>query len=131
MGVWDMGVTPRDISAMMPNIRATWIAGADPVGDGLTSADDLRRLGFVVVQELFLALYRNGYVVPKTTMGAISPSTGRTLLSTASIDQSPPVAFRYPGNEETGADAWERMFEAKVPLSETVGFDLLGIDVDN
>jgi methionyl-tRNA synthetase len=32
-----------------------------------------------VVQELFLALWRNGYVVPKTAMGAISPSTGRTL----------------------------------------------------
>ena len=30
---------------------------------------------YEVVQELFLALYRNGYVVPKTTMGAISPST--------------------------------------------------------
>src|SRR5690606_21638438 len=32
-----------------------------------------------VVQEIFLALYRNGYVVPMTTTGAISPSTGRTL----------------------------------------------------
>ncbi|MER5262309.1 methionine--tRNA ligase [Actinosynnema sp. NPDC002837] len=34
---------------------------------------------YKVVQELFLALWRNGYVVPKTEMGAISPSTGRTL----------------------------------------------------
>ncbi|MEU4800820.1 methionine--tRNA ligase [Actinosynnema sp. NPDC023587] len=32
-----------------------------------------------VVQDLFLALWRNGYVIPKTEMGAISPSTGRTL----------------------------------------------------
>ena len=32
-----------------------------------------------VVQDLFLGLYRNGYVVPRTAMGAISPSTGRTL----------------------------------------------------
>ncbi|MEY8038358.1 methionine--tRNA ligase [Saccharopolyspora cebuensis] len=32
-----------------------------------------------IVQDLFLAMYRNGYVVPKTTTGAISPSTGRTL----------------------------------------------------
>ncbi|HKS47859.1 MAG TPA: methionine--tRNA ligase [Amycolatopsis sp.] len=32
-----------------------------------------------VVQEIFLALHRNGYVVPRTTTGAISPSTGRTL----------------------------------------------------
>src|SRR3954468_21961581 len=32
-----------------------------------------------VTQQIFLALHRNGYVVPRTTMGAISPSTGRTL----------------------------------------------------
>ncbi|RZQ63466.1 methionine--tRNA ligase [Amycolatopsis suaedae] len=32
-----------------------------------------------VTQEIFLALHRNGYVVPKVTRGAISPSTGRTL----------------------------------------------------
>ncbi|WP_173426426.1 methionine--tRNA ligase [Amycolatopsis orientalis] len=32
-----------------------------------------------VTQQIFLALHRNGYVVPKTARGAISPSTGRTL----------------------------------------------------
>ena len=32
-----------------------------------------------VVQELFSALYRNGYVVAHKQMGALSPSTGRTL----------------------------------------------------
>ncbi|MBO0839326.1 MAG: methionine--tRNA ligase [Sciscionella sp.] len=32
-----------------------------------------------VVQQIFLSLYRNGYVVPKKATGAISPSTGRTL----------------------------------------------------
>ena len=32
-----------------------------------------------VTQQIFLALYRNGYVIPKVTQGAISPSTGRTL----------------------------------------------------
>jgi methionyl-tRNA synthetase len=56
-------------------------------------AEDMRGLGvtydlytrtttgnhYAVVQQLFLALYRNGYVLPKTTKGAISPSTGRTL----------------------------------------------------
>jgi methionyl-tRNA synthetase len=56
-------------------------------------AEDLRALGLsydlftrtttrnhhAVVQEMFLGLLRNGYVFPKTTMGAISPSTGRTL----------------------------------------------------
>jgi len=34
---------------------------------------------YAVVQELFATLHRNGYIVAKTTMGAISPSTGRTL----------------------------------------------------
>jgi methionyl-tRNA synthetase len=34
---------------------------------------------YAVVQEMFLALYRNGYVVARTTLAAISPSTGRTL----------------------------------------------------
>jgi methionyl-tRNA synthetase len=32
-----------------------------------------------VTQDLFLALYRNGYVLTRKAMGAISPSTGRTL----------------------------------------------------
>jgi methionyl-tRNA synthetase len=34
---------------------------------------------YEVVQQLFLALHRNGYIIPKTTTGAVSPSTGRTL----------------------------------------------------
>jgi methionyl-tRNA synthetase len=56
-------------------------------------AEDLRALGlsydlftrtttrnhYAVVQEIFTGLYNNGYVFPKTTLGAISPSTGRTL----------------------------------------------------
>jgi methionyl-tRNA synthetase len=56
-------------------------------------AEDMRDLGvtydlytrttsgnhYEVVQQIFLALNRNGYIVPRTTHGAISPSTGRTL----------------------------------------------------
>jgi len=34
---------------------------------------------YTVTQEIFRGLYNNGYVVPQTTMGAVSPSTGRTL----------------------------------------------------
>ncbi|MDO5076350.1 methionine--tRNA ligase [Corynebacterium sp.] len=34
---------------------------------------------YAVVQELFRGLHANGYMVKETTMGAISPSTGRTL----------------------------------------------------
>ncbi len=34
---------------------------------------------YAVVQEMFPTLLRNGYIFPKVTLGAISPSTGRTL----------------------------------------------------
>ena len=56
-------------------------------------AEDLRALGlsydlftrtttrnhYAVTQEIFLGLLKNGYIFPQTTLGAISPSTGRTL----------------------------------------------------
>ncbi|HEX3900232.1 MAG TPA: methionine--tRNA ligase [Mycobacteriales bacterium] len=56
-------------------------------------AEDLQRLGlsydlftrtttrnhYAVTQEIFRTLHRNGYMVERTTKGAISPSTGRTL----------------------------------------------------
>ncbi|MFI5504401.1 methionine--tRNA ligase [Corynebacterium kutscheri] len=34
---------------------------------------------YAIVQQLFKGLYQNGYMIKETTMGAISPSTGRTL----------------------------------------------------
>jgi methionyl-tRNA synthetase len=34
---------------------------------------------YAVTQEIFLTLLKNGYIFPQTTLGAISPSTGRTL----------------------------------------------------
>ena len=34
---------------------------------------------YAVAQELFLGCWRNGYMIERTTLGAISPSTGRTL----------------------------------------------------
>jgi methionyl-tRNA synthetase len=34
---------------------------------------------YAVTQEIFQGLYRNGYIFPRATLGAISPSTGRTL----------------------------------------------------
>ena len=34
---------------------------------------------YAVTQEIFLGLLKNGYIFPQTTLGAISPSTGRTL----------------------------------------------------
>lgn len=34
---------------------------------------------YAVVQEMFRTVYKNGYLIERSTMGAISPSTGRTL----------------------------------------------------
>jgi methionyl-tRNA synthetase len=34
---------------------------------------------YAVTQEMFTGLAKNGYIFPKVTLGAISPSTGRTL----------------------------------------------------
>jgi methionyl-tRNA synthetase len=61
--------------------------------NALVIAKDLQALGlsydlftrttthnhYSVVQQIFLGLLDNGYVFPQTQMGAISPSTGRTL----------------------------------------------------
>ena len=61
--------------------------------NALVIARDLQQLGlsydlftrttttnhYAVVQDMFLGLLQNGYVFPKTQLGAISPSTGRTL----------------------------------------------------
>ena len=55
--------------------------------------EDLRRLGFTydtftrtttrnhyrVVQDMFRTLHERGYIVPRVQLGAVSPSTGRTL----------------------------------------------------
>src|SRR5450432_3947525 len=34
---------------------------------------------YAITQDIFLVLFKNGYIFPRTTLGAISPSTGRTL----------------------------------------------------
>jgi len=71
------GVSPRNIAD-----RNNRIIVEDLVDLGL-SYDLFTRTSTVnhhkVAQEIFLGLLKNGYVFPKTTLGAISPSTGRTL----------------------------------------------------
>ncbi len=71
------GVTPRDLADR----------------NSLVIAKDLQHLGlsydlftrtttknhYAITQQLFLGLLANGYVFPRTQLGAISPSTGRTL----------------------------------------------------
>jgi len=71
------GMTPRETAD-----KYTRQIGGDLEGLGL-SYDLFTRTTtgnhYKVVQELFKALWRNGYILPKTQLGAISPSTGRTL----------------------------------------------------
>jgi methionyl-tRNA synthetase len=71
------GITPREIAD-----RNNRIIVGDLQSLGL-SYDLFTRTTTVnhakVSQEIFLGLLKNGYVFPKTTLGAISPSTGRTL----------------------------------------------------
>ena len=71
------GITPRELADR----------------NSLVIAKDLQKLGlsydlftrtttknhYAVAQEIFLGLLKNGYVFPQKQMGAISPSTGRTL----------------------------------------------------
>jgi methionyl-tRNA synthetase len=71
------GVTPRELADR----------------NALVIAKDLKDLGlsydlftrtttknhYAIAQELFLGLLKNGYVFPHTQLGAVSPSTGRTL----------------------------------------------------
>ena len=81
--------TPIQVQADAEGLTARGLA--DKYNDVITR--DLQGLGlsydlftrtttsnhYEVTQQIFLSLYKNGYVVPKTQMGAISPSTGRTL----------------------------------------------------
>jgi methionyl-tRNA synthetase len=71
------GVTPRELADR----------------NALVIAKDLQNLGlsydlftrtttknhYAITQEMFLGLLKNGYIFPQTQLGAISPSTGRTL----------------------------------------------------
>jgi methionyl-tRNA synthetase len=71
------GVTPRELAD-----RNNRLIVEDLVGLGL-SYDLFTRTTtpnhHAVVQQLFLGVHRNGYLIEQTTKGAISPSTGRTL----------------------------------------------------
>jgi methionyl-tRNA synthetase len=71
------GVSAREIAD-----RYNKVIGEDLTALGMTYDLFTRtttRNHYAVAQEIFTTLLRNGYVFPKTTLGAISPSTGRTL----------------------------------------------------
>lgn len=53
-----------------------------------------------VVQEMFRSLYDNGYIVEKTLMGAMSPSTGRTLPDRYIEGTCPICKFEYARGDQ-------------------------------
>ncbi|MEO9137446.1 MAG: methionine--tRNA ligase [Jatrophihabitans sp.] len=81
--------TPIQVQADNEGVTARELADRN----ALVIAKDLQKLGlsydlftrttttnhYAVVQDLFLGLLANGYIFAKTQLGAISPSTGRTL----------------------------------------------------
>jgi methionyl-tRNA synthetase len=71
------GVPPRELADKYNRVVAADLQGLGLSYDLFTRTVTTNH--YDVVQQMFLALHRNGYLVPKTTMGAISPSTGRTL----------------------------------------------------
>ncbi|HEX6469566.1 MAG TPA: methionine--tRNA ligase [Streptosporangiaceae bacterium] len=71
------GVTARQLADRYNRVIAEDLLGLGMSYDLFTRT--ITRNHYEVVQEIFLGLLKNGYVFPTTTMGAISPSTGRTL----------------------------------------------------
>ena len=81
--------TPIQVQADAEGVSARELADRN----ALLIAKDMQRLGlsydlftrtttknhYAISQEIFLGLLANGYVFPQTQLGAISPSTGRTL----------------------------------------------------
>ena len=71
------GLTPRQLADKYNGVITKDLQGLGLAYDLFTRTTTTNH--YEVVQNLFLALHRNGYVVAKSAMGAISPSTGRTL----------------------------------------------------
>src|SRR6188472_4343291 len=71
------GLTPRQTADKYNRVIVNDLRDLGLSYDLFTRTTTLNH--YAVVQDLFLGLHRNGYVVPKITMGAVSPSTGRTL----------------------------------------------------
>jgi methionyl-tRNA synthetase len=71
------GVTARAVADRYNRVIAEDLAGLGMTYNLFTRTTTKNH--YAVVQEMFITLLENGYIFPKTTLGAISPSTGRTL----------------------------------------------------
>ena len=71
------GVTARELADRYNRVIAEDLAGLGMSYDLFTRTTTLNH--YAVTQEIFKGLYDNGYIFAKSTLGAVSPSTGRTL----------------------------------------------------
>jgi methionyl-tRNA synthetase len=71
------GVTARELADRYNRVIAQDLTSLGMTYDLFTRTTTLNHRA--VTQEIFTTLLNNGYIFPKTTLGAISPSTGRTL----------------------------------------------------
>jgi len=71
------GVKPRELADRYNRVIAEDLCDLGLSYDLFTRTTTANH--YAVVQEMFTGLYNNGYVFPETTLGAISPSTRRTL----------------------------------------------------
>ncbi|HVB45980.1 MAG TPA: methionine--tRNA ligase [Streptosporangiaceae bacterium] len=71
------GVTARELADRYNRVIAQDLTGLGMSYDLFTRTTTLNH--YAVTQEIFTGLYNNGYIFAKTSLGAISPSTGRTL----------------------------------------------------
>ena len=71
------GVSARELADRYNRIIVDDLTSLGMTYDLFTRTTTLNH--YAVVQEIFGRLLENGYIFPKTTLGAISPSTGRTL----------------------------------------------------
>jgi methionyl-tRNA synthetase len=71
------GVSARELADRYNRVIVDDLAGLGMTYDLFTRTTT--RNHYAVTQEIFGRLLENGYIFPKTTLGAISPSTGRTL----------------------------------------------------
>jgi len=71
------GVEPRELADRYNRVIVEDLAALGLSYDLFTRTTT--RNHYAVAQEMFATLHRNGYMVARSTQGAISPSTGRTL----------------------------------------------------
>jgi methionyl-tRNA synthetase len=71
------GVTARELADRYNRVIVDDLVGLDMSYDLFTRTTTLNH--YSVVQEMFRGLYDNGYIFPRKSLGAVSPSTGRTL----------------------------------------------------